>query len=172
MEGSSESQMPRQVAERHVADNGQVSNYEMSGGSWRWRPLRGTKLMDIALPTCLVLVVSIPAMIVEEDWHGRPMIDQGTHLWILPALLVASAFLFGGALAGFRCPSTGVAHAVAAGTLAVAVLLLGAMYRRVWFVHESVPYAVVRLWCLGVVGAFMLSVIGSLFGRRFGADSQ
>src|SRR5271157_76234 len=162
--------MPRQVGERRVTDNGKVSNYEMSGGSRRRRPPWGTAWAEIALPTCLVLIVSIPAMIVEEDWHGRPMIDQGTHLWILPAFLVASAFLLGGALAGFRCPSAGLAHAVAAGNFALAVLLLGAVYRRFWFVHEGVPHAVVGLWCLGVVGTFMLSVIGSLFGRRLGVD--
>jgi hypothetical protein len=153
-----------------VADNGEVPNYEKSAGSGRRGPLRGTKLVEIAIPTCLVLVISIPVMIVEEDWHGRPMIDQGTHLWILPAILVAAAFLFGGALAGFRCPSSAVAHAVVAGTVALAVLVLGAMYRRLWFAHESVPHPVIRLWCLAIVGAFILSVIGSLFGRRLGAE--
>jgi hypothetical protein len=109
-------------------------------------------------------------MVVEEDWHGRPMIEQGTHLWILPAFLVASAFLLGGALAGFRCPSTGVAHAVAAAGFALAILLLGAVFRRHWVAHEGVQSAVVHLWCLGVMGAFMLSLIGSLLGRRLATD--
>ncbi|MGD0747276.1 MAG: hypothetical protein ABSB68_05650 [Acidimicrobiales bacterium] len=117
-----------------------------------------------------MLVVSIPAMIVEEDWHGHPMIEQASWLWVLPAVLVASAFLFGGALAGLRCPSTGVVHASSAAIAALTVLLLGALYRRLWFVHEGVQHAVVGLWCLGVAGALTLSVIGSLFGRRLGAD--
>ena len=86
-----------------------------------------------------MLVVAIPAMIVEENWHGQPMIDEGTYLWLLPAFLVASAFLFGGALAGFRCRSTAVAHAGAAASLAVAVLVLGALFRRIGVVHEGVP---------------------------------
>ncbi len=135
----------------------------------RSRPPQGAKWAEIALPTCLVLLVSIPVMVVEEDWHGHPMIDQGTHLWILPAALVASAFLFGGALAGFRRPSTAVHHAVATASLALAILLFGAVFRRFWVVHEGAQSAVVFLWCLGVISALMLSLIGSLLGRRLGA---
>ncbi len=117
-----------------------------------------------------MLVVSIPAMIVEENWHGQPMIDEGTYLWILPAVLVASAFLFGGALAGFRSRSTAVAHAGAVAGFAVAILLLGALFRRLSVAHEGVPNDVVRLWILGAIGALVLSVIGSLLGRRLAAD--
>jgi hypothetical protein len=117
-----------------------------------------------------VLIVSIPVMVVEEDWHGRPMIDEGTHLWILPAFLVASAFLFSGALAGFRSPSTAVAHAVLAATFAFAILLIGALLRRFWVVHEGVPITVVYLWCVGIIGALMLTLIGSLLGRRLATN--
>ena len=105
-------------------------------------------------------------MAVEEGWHSRPMIDEGTYLWILPAFLVASAFLFGGALAGFRCPSSAVAHASAVASISLAILLLGAVFRRVWIVHEGTQNAVLFLWFLGVMGALTLSMIGSLFGRR------
>lgn len=155
--------------EGRLVDNGPVPNYEESGGR-RNRPPRGTKWAEIALPTCLVLIVSIPVMIIEEDWHGHPMIEQASHLWILPAFLVASAFLLGGALAGFRSPSAAVAHAVPAASFALVILLLGAVVRRFWVVHEGVPNAVVLLWCLGIIGALMLSLIGSLLGRRLATD--
>ena len=153
-----------------LVNNDQVPDYRMSRGRRRNRPPRGAKWAKIALPTCLVLIVSIPVMVVEEDWHGRPMIDEGTHLWILPAFLVASAFLFGGALAGFRSPSTAVAHAVLAATFAFAILLIGALLRRFWVVHEGVPITVVYLWCLGIIGALMLTLIGSLLGRRLATN--
>jgi len=168
--GLGESQVPRQLGWGCMADNEGMSGYGISGECSRHRPFRGTRWVEIALATSLVLVVSIPAMIVEEDWHGHPMIEQASWLWVLPAVLVASAFLFGGALAGLRCPSTGVVHASSAAIAALTVLLLGALYRRLWFVHEGVQHAVVGLWCLGVAGALTLSVIGSLFGRRLGAD--
>ena len=158
------------MTEGRLVNDDQVPNYEMSGGQRRNRPPWGTKWAEIALPTCLVLIVSIPVMVFEEDWHGRPMIDERTHLWILPAFLVASAFLFSGALAGFRSPSTAVAHAVPAASFALAILLLGAMVRRFWVVHEGVPIAVVELWCLGIIGALMLSLIGSLLGRQFSLE--
>jgi hypothetical protein len=142
----------------------------MYRGRRRNRPPRGARWAKIAIPTCLVLIVSIPVMVVEEDWHGRPMIDEGTHLWILPAFLVASAFLFSGALAGFRSPSTAVAHAVLAATFAFAILLIGALLRRFWVVHEGVPITVVYLWCVGIIGALMLTLIGSLLGRRLATN--
>ncbi len=157
------------LMEGRLIDNDQGPSHEEFGGR-RNRPRRGTKWADIALPTCLMLIVSIPVMVVEEDWHGRPMIDQATHLWILPAFLVASAFLLGGALAGFRSPSTAMAHAVSAASFALAVLLLGAVVRRFWVVHEGLPNTVALLWCLGTIGALMLSVIGSSLGRRLATD--
>ena len=75
---------------------------------------------DIAGSVLLVLAVSIPTMVIEEDWHGRPMIDQGTHLWILAACLVAGAFFAGGAIVAFRRPSAPTRYAAATGVLAVA----------------------------------------------------
>ncbi len=143
-----------------------MPNYDPSGGQGRCRSGWGVKWTEIVLPASLVLVVSLPAMVVEEDWHGHPMIDQPNHLWIIPACLVATVFLVGGAFAGYRRPSTAVAYASASASVALAILLLGALFRRLRVVHEGVPIAVVRLWCVGVVGALVLSVIGSLLGRR------
>ncbi len=142
----------------------------MSGGPQRSGSAGRTSWAEVALAACLVLVVAIPAMVVEENWHGQPMIDEGTYLWLVPAFLVAAAFLFGGALAGFRCRSTAVAHAGGAACLAVAILVLGALFRRLSVVHEGVPNDVVRLWVLGAMGALVLSMIGSLLGRRLAAD--
>jgi hypothetical protein len=127
-----------------------------------WRSLDWA---GVAISLLAILVVSIPTMVVEEDWHGRPMIDQPTHLWILATCLVAGAFVIGGALSGRRRPSAAVRHSGLAACLAVAVLLAGALIRRLWIVHESVPGKVVELWCLGVVGVLVLSLAGSLLGR-------
>ena len=94
------------------------------------------------------------------------MIDQGTHLWILAACLVAGAFFAGGAIVAFRRPSAPTTYAAATGVLAVAILLSGAIYRRFWVVHEVIPTPVQRLWFAGVVAAVVLSLAGSLLGRR------
>jgi hypothetical protein len=56
-------------------------------------------------------------------------------------------------------------HATAAAVVAVAVLLLGAVARREWLAHDSIPVDVVQLWCLAAVTAFVLSAVGSQLGR-------
>jgi hypothetical protein len=113
-----------------------------------------------------MLVISVPTMVVEEDWHGHPMIEQPNHLWVIAACLVAAAFLIGGAVAGHRRPSAAIRNATVAASLAVLVLLVGALIRRLMVVHEGVPGRVVQFWCMGVVTALVLSALGSLFGRR------
>jgi hypothetical protein len=155
-----------------VEDNEQVSIDNVSGVRDESRTTLGMRWVDIGQPICLVLLVSIPVMIVEEEWHGRPMIDDGTHLWLLPAFLVASAFLLGGVLAGFRCPRRALVHAGAVAGVALAVLLLGAILRRVWIVHEGTQDAVLLLWAFGAAGTLTLSLVGSLFGRRWAAKRR
>jgi hypothetical protein len=139
---------------------------------------RGGHWADVGVSALLVLAVSVPTMVVEEDWDSRPMIDETTHLWIVAACLVSVAFLVGGAVAGYRRPSAAAVHATrsaeiaaavllatAAASVAVAVLLVGAVSRRLWITHQSVSFAVARLWLLGVVAALSLSALGSLVGR-------
>jgi hypothetical protein len=137
----------------------------------RSRPIRGTKWTGIAHPPCLILVVSVPVMVIEEDWHGHPMIDESTHLWILPAVLVAVAFFCGGALAGFRRPSSAALSALAVASIALMVLLLCAVLRSLWVAHEGVPVPVIDLWCYGIIGTVILSLFGSLLGRRWATNS-
>jgi len=112
-----------------------------------------------------VLVVAVPALAVEEDWHGRPMIDQPTHLWLIPASLVVAAFLVGGAYAGYRRPSAAALQATAATLLVVTVLVVADVVRRLWLAHEAIPVGVTYRWCLGVVLALLLGAIGSQLGR-------
>jgi peptidoglycan/LPS O-acetylase OafA/YrhL len=136
------------------------------------RSRSGLGWADIGMSALVILVVSVPTMAVEEDWHGRPMIDEPTHLWIIATCLVAAAFLVGGVVAGHRRPSAASEHAMAAASLAVAVLLVAAIVRRFWLAHEGVPVGVVGLWCLGVVAAVFLSAAGSLLGRWLTTDTH
>lgn len=126
---------------------------------------------DVAISALLTLVVSVPTMAIEESWHGHPMIDEPTHLWIIAACLVAASFLAGGVFAGHRRPFAAPKHATAAAGLAVTVLVVADVLRRLWLAHKGVPCGVVRLWCLGAVAAFILSTAGSLLGRRFTTET-
>jgi drug/metabolite transporter (DMT)-like permease len=105
-------------------------------------------------------------MIIEEDWHGRPMIDQSTHLRIMAGCIVAALFFCGGAIVAFRRRSATTRHAAATGVIAVAVLLIGGLFRRLLLVHENVSLPVQHLWLLGVVAAVTTSIAGSLLGRQ------
>ena len=126
----------------------------------------GPRWADVGVLAVFVLAVSVPTLAVEEDWHGSPMIDQPTHLWIIAACLVGVAFLVAGVIAGYRRPRSAPIHATAVAGLALAVLVVGAVLRRLWLAHEGVPSGVARLWCLGVVVALLLSAAGSIVGRR------
>src|ERR1035438_8793594 len=97
---------------------------------------------DIGMSALVILVVSVPTMAVEEDWHGRPMIDEPTHLWIIATCLVAAAFLVGGGVGGRRRRAAPPDPPRPAASLAVAVLLVAAILRRFWLAHEGVPVGV------------------------------
>jgi hypothetical protein len=133
-----------------------------ASGAGRWA---GSGWSDVTLCALLVLAVAVPTMAIEEDWHGIPMIDQPSHLWMVAGGLVAGAFVIGGAWAGHLHPRAAAPYAIAAGALAVAVLLGAATVRRLWFVHEGVPNGVARLWLFGVLVALSLSAAGSQLGR-------
>lgn len=120
----------------------------------------------VAVSAGLCLLVAVPTLVVEEDWNGRPMIEQASHLWILAALLVAAAFVAAGALAGFRRPEAAALNAIAAASVAVAALVAAALARRLWVAREGVPAAVVELWLFGSVTALVSSALGSRVGRR------
>jgi hypothetical protein len=121
----------------------------------------------VIVPVLIELVISVPTLAIEETWHGRPMIDQRSALWIVPACLVAVAFLVGGALAGYgqRSATAGAERATLAASLAAAVLLAADVIRRLLLAHENVPSAVARLWYLGAGAALVISAVGSQLGR-------
>jgi hypothetical protein len=142
------------------------------GFAYLQRPTRRRLLWaEIVSSAILTSVIAVPTLTVEENWHGRPMIDQANHLWILAAVLVAAAFLLCGTLAGYRHPADAPFNAVASAGLAVAVLVACDVFRRLEITHNGLPAAVVQLWCLGAAGALGLGALGAFVGR-FWASSR
>jgi hypothetical protein len=131
----------------------------------------GTLWSDVMTCASLALVIAVPTMVVEEDWHGHPMIDQSTHLWIVAVVLVAGAFLVAGLVTGRHRPAAALRRASAGATLALGVLVGAALGRRLLIVHETVPKAVIELWCAGVVGCLVLSATGAWLGRWLAGHS-
>lgn len=99
-----------------------------------------------------ILLIGAPTLVVEEDWHGRPMLDQGGHLWVIPTLVVAAAFALGGVLAARGTPRLGdaAARGLVAGVAAAAVFLGADAVRRA-LRNQAVSPAVARLWVLATV---------------------
>ncbi len=120
----------------------------------------------------LALVISVPTMAVEEDWHGLPMLDQPIHFWwifpawVIPLLIVMAAMVVGGALAGRTRPSHAVARGAAVGILAVVVLLAADSVRRFALESKGVPVVIGELWMGGSFTCLVMSSLGGYLGGR------
>ncbi|MDA8062845.1 MAG: hypothetical protein M0T80_10555 [Actinomycetota bacterium] len=121
----------------------------------------------------VTLVVAVPSMVVAEEWHGRPMIDQPGLWWLLPGAVAVAGFFAGGALAarptssGERPTSSGRACATSAfagarvGALA-AVLLVAADGARRALLDPTLPAGVVAYWVEAAAAAVVASVSGAV----------
>jgi hypothetical protein len=116
----------------------------------------------LVLGVVLTLAVATPTLVLEENWHGKPMIDQPGHLWILPTIVVAAAFALGGAIGARRNAQLWQAlfHGLVVGALAAGALLAADIVRRA-MVHRTLSAGVLRLW---VEAALLSMVIASLGG--------
>jgi hypothetical protein len=120
----------------------------------RWSPMLQALVLTFGLAT--------PTLIVEENWHGQPMIDQPGHLWVLPTLVVAAAFALGGSISARRATQMwkAMVQGIILGTVVAGTLLTGDVVRRA-MVHRTISEGVLRLW---VEAAVLSVVIASLGG--------
>ena len=125
----------------------------------RVRRARATMMLIGVVGT---LVVAAPTLVIEEDWHGRPMIDQPGHLWIIPAVVVAAAFAAGGAFGtrGVVELWRALWQGLLVGVASAGVLLLADVVRRAMR-DQSTSSGVFRLW---IEAALLSAVISSLGG--------
>lgn len=115
----------------------------------------------------LTLVVAVPTLAVAEDWHGRPLIDQGGLAWLVPAIVVALAFFAGGALAGRHGTSIGRALAEGLWVAVPAVLApLAADAVRRLVMNPTLPGGVVAYWAEGAAASVFFALAGAAAGRR------
>ena len=110
----------------------------------------------------LTLGVAAPTLVLEENWRGRPMIDQPGRAWVLPTLVVAAAFAVGGAVGARRAAQLWRAlfQGLTLGTAAAGTLLVADVVRRAMD-HRAVSAGVLHLW---VEAALLSIVIASLGG--------
>jgi hypothetical protein len=128
------------------------------------RPARRFDWIRVAIGLIVTLVVSVPTLAIEEDWHGQPLIDQSDHKWVLPAIVVAVAFVIGGMIAASRRRwwLDGALHGLAVGVVATAVLLAADAVRR-HGLHKAANPGVFKLWVVAGIAASALGAIGGAF---------
>lgn len=121
----------------------------------------------VGLGILLTLVIAVPTLVAAEDWHGRPLIDQGGYGWLVPAFVTALAFAAGGAVAGRhagRAPRA-LGHGLVVGAVAVLALLAADVVRRL-IMNPTLPMGVVYYWLDGAAVALFLSLAGAASGHR------
>ncbi len=114
-----------------------------------------------AVGLAVTLVISVPTLALEENWRGAPLIDQPHHKWVVPAVVVAVAFVAGGVIAASRRRwwLDGSLHGLAVGVAAAAILLVADAIRR-HGLHKAANPGVVRLWVVAAIAACLLGAIG------------
>lgn len=126
-----------------------------------------TARAQVATGLLLTLIVAVPTLVLAEDWHGRPLIDQAGLGWLVPAAVTVLAFAAGGVVAGRRARTApALARGLAVGALAVAVLLVADGVRRL-LMNPTLPMGVVYYWCDGAAVALFCSAAGALAGQRW-----
>ncbi|MGH9047491.1 MAG: hypothetical protein ACRDVW_09280 [Acidimicrobiales bacterium] len=110
----------------------------------------------------VTLVIAAPTLIIEEDWHGRPMLDQPGHLWVIPTIIVAFAFALGGAIGtrGVDELWRNLWEGLIVGGSVAGLLLVADVGRRAMH-DKAISEGVLRLW---VEAAILSVVIASLGG--------
>ena len=114
------------------------------------------------LGVIVTLALAAPTLVLEENWHGKPMIDQPGHLWIVPTIVVAAAFALGGAIGAWRNTQlwSALLRGLVVGAVGAGALLAADVVRRA-MVHRTLSEGVLRLW---VEAALLSIVIASLGG--------
>lgn len=109
----------------------------------------------------VTLVVAVPTLAIEEDWHGRPMIDQPGHLWVLPTVIVAVVFAIGGAIGTWGLDELwrALRDGLVIGVCSAGVLLLADVARRA-IRDQVVSEAVARLWIEGALLSVVMAALG------------
>lgn len=124
---------------------------------------RGLRSSPAVQGLLVALAVAVPPLVIEEDWHGRPMLDQPGHLWLIPALVAALGLLLGGAVSARRSVGTVRAGLLGAaiGLVSSAVLVTADLVRRAAR-HQSVPPGVARLLVEAALVSILLGALGAV----------
>jgi hypothetical protein len=115
------------------------------------------------------LVIVGPTFLLEETWHGAPLIDRGGVLWVAPAVVMAFGFFVGGAIAGYQRARVqgALSSALLVSFLTIVLAFLGDLARR-RALGEGLQHAVAEYWVGAVFAAVFVGALGGVGGRWLG----
>jgi hypothetical protein len=116
---------------------------------------------------CVTFVVAAPPLAIEESWHGHPMIDTGTPIWIPFAVWAAAAFVLGAALVADTRPRASIERGLLLGIVMTVVLVGCDLFRRFTVVGEGISFGVVRLLLIASFASIALSGLSGYLGSAF-----
>lgn len=116
----------------------------------------------------MALAITAPTLIIEENWHGRPMIDRPGDLWLVPTLVVAVGFALGGAVRARRTNELwrAMVQGLVLGVVVTGVLLGADAVRRALH-HQALSSGVVRLWVEAALLSIVLTSLGGAAGYLY-----
>jgi hypothetical protein len=114
----------------------------------------------------LSIVIVGPTFLFAELWRGKPLIDRGPSLWLLPAFIMALGFFVGGIIAGRhrRTPKGAMNQGFLVAALVIALIFLADMIRRL-VLQQSISWGVIGYWAGATAAALLVGGLGGLIGR-------
>jgi hypothetical protein len=126
---------------------------------WHWQSL--------SLGLFVALAIVGPTFLVEQTWHGAPLIDRGGLLWLIPSFVMAIGFFVGGMIAGHRRKGLkgALVHGLLVAALTIALAFAGDLARR-YALGEGLPVAVLEYWIAAVAVSLVVGGLGGVNGRH------
>jgi hypothetical protein len=151
-----------------LGQNGGMEEEKDAGTSaGRGRRIRRISPWESMLVGLFVSLVTVgPTFLLEETWHGAPLIDRGGALWVVPAAVMAIGFFVGGAIAGYEGArvQNALLRGLAVSFVTIVLAFLGDLVRRHALGQELQP-AVAAYWVGAVAAALLVGALGGVSGR-------
>ena len=142
-----------------VEQNGASAEVRQTSQYWHWQSL--------GLGLFVALAIVGPTFLVEQTWHGAPLIDRGGLLWLIPGLVMAIGFYVGGMIAGHRRNGLkgALVHGLLVAGLTIALAFVGDLARR-YALGEGLPVRVLESWIAAVAASLLVGGLGGVNGRH------
>ena len=113
------------------------------------------------------LIITGPTFLFAELWRGKPMIDQGGFLWLVPGLILAIGFFVGSTIAGRhrQNPRGAFNQGLLVAALTFVLLFIADLVRR-FVLGQGMELTVLGYWAAAAVATLLVGGLGGVYGRH------